>query len=1101
MDRFSWVMVGVAALLSSCDDGGGGSGGGGSGGSGGVEDAGSAGTLGGAGGGGSGGNGGVQPGGAGGAAGEGGMGGVQPGGAGGTGGAQPGGSGGTGGAQPGGNGGTGGSGGSGGTPGVAPLPPDQPHFGADYATWGQRWWQWAYGLRASHHPLFDETGRLCGEGQSGEVWFLAGTFGGDANRTCHVPPGKALFFPLVNTVWDNAHNPPDAPLTPEALAAGATAWVDGTTALQAELDGVVFGDSLDDFAAYRPGVGPFSYEIRSDDSLFDLWGLPDVEGLVDPAFSDGYWLMLPALPEGRHTLRFSATVDLPEPAADFSLNVEYTLEIGAPEPALLPSADTPYGGTYAEWGARWWRWVYELPVTGHPVIDTTGADCGAGQWGDVWFLAGTFGGGVDRTCHVPEGKALFFPLVTQAADNGGVPEADWMTDEALQAFASDVVDRTTGLFLELDGVVYGTSPEELAALRSGIGRFDYVVAPDDSLYDLWGSDFEGPVDPAYADGYWAMLPPLAPGEHTLHFIGVTAAPDPEQPPFTVDAWYTLIVGQPPITPLPSADLPYGANYADWGGRWWQWAYELPATRHPILDATGADCANGQSGDVWFLAGTFGGPVERTCMMPEGKALFFPVMTQAADNGGVPEADWMTDDALRAFAVDAMDRVSAMSVTLDGVVLGNAVGDFADLRSGIGQFTYTVPADDSLYDLWGSDFAGPVDPAYQDGYWVMLPPLSAGVHTLRFGGTIDNAEPMDDFSLAANYTLVVGVVEPPAGDLYGASLADWAGRWWRWVLELPVTNHPLMDATGDFCGAGQSGEVWYLGGTFGGDADRTCYLPADKALFFPLVNYFWDNGGVPEAEWMTDEALQAGLAANIDATTELRVAFDGATLAEGVPAFAAYRAAGRFAYTVPPDDSLYDFWGSDFEGLVDPSFFDGYWMMLAPIGTGEHTLDFSARVTQDPEDFVLNVRYRLVSGEVECGAEMGEVLDLSDPANRQPDGSYVLAGDTTNGADHTGGSCAVAVGNDAAYRFTAPAAGDYVVTSDADNAWDTVLYARRFCGDTRPVAEMACSDDVVPGVERDSRLTLSLRAGQTVFLIVDGWEASAGAYTLTVMPAL
>ncbi|MFI6323767.1 hypothetical protein ACIBG8_40000 [Nonomuraea sp. NPDC050556] len=46
--------------------------------------------------------------------------------------------------------------------------------------------------------MADPTGAFAAEGQPDDVWFLAGTFGGKAKRSCHVPAGRPLFFPLVN---------------------------------------------------------------------------------------------------------------------------------------------------------------------------------------------------------------------------------------------------------------------------------------------------------------------------------------------------------------------------------------------------------------------------------------------------------------------------------------------------------------------------------------------------------------------------------------------------------------------------------------------------------------------------------------------------------------------------------------------------------------------------------------------------------------------------------------------------------------------------------------------------------------------------------------
>ena len=49
----------------------------------------------------------------------------------------------------------------------------------------------------------DTTGEFASLGQSGPVWFLAGTFGSTVTRTVTIPAGKTLFFPILNTIWIN----------------------------------------------------------------------------------------------------------------------------------------------------------------------------------------------------------------------------------------------------------------------------------------------------------------------------------------------------------------------------------------------------------------------------------------------------------------------------------------------------------------------------------------------------------------------------------------------------------------------------------------------------------------------------------------------------------------------------------------------------------------------------------------------------------------------------------------------------------------------------------------------------------------------------------
>src|SRR5713101_7010641 len=71
-------------------------------------------------------------------------------------------------------------------------------------------------------------------------------------------------------------------------------------------------------------------------------------------------------------------------------------------PRVIPPHARPYGLSYGEWGARWWSWAYSFPLAQFPPLQSGDVDCGAGQSGPVWFLAGTAGQGpVTRSCTVP----------------------------------------------------------------------------------------------------------------------------------------------------------------------------------------------------------------------------------------------------------------------------------------------------------------------------------------------------------------------------------------------------------------------------------------------------------------------------------------------------------------------------------------------------------------------------------------------------------------------------------------------------------------------------------------------------------------------------
>ena len=197
----------------------------------------------------------------------------------------------------------------------------------------------------------------------------------------------------------------------------------------------------------------------------------------------------------------------------------------------------------------------------------------------------------------------------------------------------------------------------------------------------------------------------------------------------------------------------GETYAELASDWWRWVLEEPVSTNPALDTTGEFCDVGQDGTVWRLGANLSPkPVSRSCTIPADRALFFPILTGYADNAGVPKESQMTEEEMQDYLVSGLSTATDMVVTLDGVTIGNP----ADFLVGPVPFTYTVPEDDSLYDAYGMDVSGLVDPAYHIGYWYLLEPLPAGSHTLRFEGVLafDPSTESDDFPVLAEYTLEI-----------------------------------------------------------------------------------------------------------------------------------------------------------------------------------------------------------------------------------------------------------------------------------------------------------------------------------------------------------
>ncbi len=55
---------------------------------------------------------------------------------------------------------------------------------------------------------------------------------------------------------------------------------------------------------------------------------------------------------------------------------------------------------------------------------------------------------------------------------------------------------------------------------------------------------------------------------------------------------------------------------------------------------------------------------------------------------------------------------------------------------------------------------------------------------------------------------------------------------------PARSNPVVDQTGEFCTRNQPGDVWFLAGTFRGEASRTCLMPAGRPIVLPVINFYF-----------------------------------------------------------------------------------------------------------------------------------------------------------------------------------------------------------------------------------------------------------------------
>lgn len=190
-----------------------------------------------------------------------------------------------------------------------------------------------------------------------------------------------------------------------------------------------------------------------------------------------------------------------------------------PNPGVTPPHARAYGSSYAEWGAQWWRWAYSFPVDQFPSLQSGELDCGLGQSDPVWFLAGTAGQRpVTRSCTIPTGKALFFPIISYLNDYP-CPDPNFQPPpgETLEQFLTEGAQAVIDLVTQLEVVVDGRSLNDLFSYQATSRLFTFTADPSLVAFD---SCVNGTKQFGVTDGYWILLRPLPPGPHTIFFRAV-----------------------------------------------------------------------------------------------------------------------------------------------------------------------------------------------------------------------------------------------------------------------------------------------------------------------------------------------------------------------------------------------------------------------------------------------------------------------------------------------------------------------------------------------------------------------------------------------------
>jgi hypothetical protein len=212
------------------------------------------------------------------------------------------------------------------------------------------------------------------------------------------------------------------------------------------------------------------------------------------------------------------------------------LTIILPLAAQAQSGGSPPGAPGSQLASltdRWWRWIFSIDrlLQPNPFTTVYQGECSRLMQGNVLFLVGQGSplGSVSNhgTCIISSQTSILFPLVNgfdidctsqQQQSKPTVPcgfniqtPARGQPFQQLRnnPFVAGVNDATN-LVASIDGV-----PLQYVQVQSPPGGFEVRLA----THDVYGFDV-GPVRlHGVVNGFWVLLPPLSPGQHTLTFGG------------------------------------------------------------------------------------------------------------------------------------------------------------------------------------------------------------------------------------------------------------------------------------------------------------------------------------------------------------------------------------------------------------------------------------------------------------------------------------------------------------------------------------------------------------------------------------------------------
>lgn len=172
------------------------------------------------------------------------------------------------------------------------------------------------------------------------------------------------------------------------------------------------------------------------------------------------------------------------------------------------------------------------------------------------------------------------------------------------------------------------------------------------------------------------------------------------------------------------------------------------------------------------------------------------------------------------------------------------------------------------------------------------------------------------------------VLPVTSNPYGKSYGEWSAAFWQWLIETPWDSNPSNPEVGTDAITSQSSRVWFLATP---EHEVHIDIPAGTALFFPMMNVECSSLEPEESGFHGDTEAEQAECAKFWADHIV----NPVCIVDGKPAQVYRVVSPQFEFNAP---SPWIFGATGGEGTAVG---DGYYVMLAPLSVGQHTIEVRA----------------------------------------------------------------------------------------------------------------------------------------------------------------